>query len=255
MNGDNKMKKISLYLSVIKLCFIISSLYVSAQPIGIFDDHSSYGLKTIRQGEATYDPNTEKYTVSGSSSPVTIDGRYRPLGGHSVYKKIHSDTDFILEAHVFAEHLSSNSDWAAAVLSIKEDNRYVDDLDNTAPFYQIGIRDAARSGQFDTLVLSMQVEPGRYWVTFWYKSTRPNHDGHLRIAKTGNLMSAYYFDIDQQVWVLYDETDIYFRDTFYRVGLDVYAAYNDGSFTKGVFSDVKLTIFNDLPVDNWELHK
>ena len=110
-------------------------------------------------------------------------------------------------------------------------------------------------GEFDTLVLSMQVEPGRYWVSFRVYSLIRNHNSYLRIVKTGNLMSSYYFDIDQQKWVLYNETEISFRNTFYRVGLNVYSAYAAGGLLKGVYSDVKITISGDTSIDNWELYQ
>ncbi|HPP02473.1 MAG TPA: hypothetical protein PLX83_17950 [bacterium] len=204
------------------------------KPVGIFENHVNIG--EFPPGEAIYDKQTGVYTIKGGGS-----GTFN-TGGQYAYLKINGD--FSLSATINQEIITDITPGAGAGLS------FIDSLSSNALFFTGWMYAHGRS----TDVVWREVIGSDF-----------DYDGHsipefsrikrIRIVRSGDLFSMFYFDPAETRWVYFLSREIHFTDPVYAA-LVVHAFANKDLFITAQFSDVQFSHLPDMSsMKNWELFK
>lgn len=204
------------------------------KPVGIFVNHVDIG--EIPPGEAFFDEETEVYTIKGGASGTfNMEGQY-------AYLKINGD--FSLSATINQEILTDITPGAGAGLT------FMDNLSSHALFFS-----------------GWMYAHGRSTDIVWRDALGQDfdYDGHpisdfsrikrVRIVRSGDLFSMFYFDPTETRWVYFLSREIHFTGPVYA-GLIVSAFANKDLFITAQFSDVQFSHLPDMSsMKNWELFR
>jgi len=198
---------------------------VSAEPIGIFEDHVDieWEGQLGAAGSATYDPATDTYVIEGSGADV-----WTNTGDNFHFAYTTVTGDFDIRADVYIEGGLETQDWIKAMLMAREN------LDGDAMYVSTRVR---RDGQYST---QWRDAPG-----FDSGGSTPGdlratglNPGRHRFVRTGDVFGTYYLDEASGDWVLVDENEVDLADTL-LVGLGV-CAHDFGEIAVGTFSNIEL---------------
>ncbi len=200
---------------------------VSAEPIGIFEDHVDieWEGQLGAPGSATYDAASDTYVIEGSGADV-----WTNTGDnfHFAYTTVTGDFDF--RADVFIEGGLPEQDWIKAMLMARES------LDGDAMYVSTRCR---RDGQFSTQWRAEQHGPTEStYHGFRYTPLGEPYPMRQRFERVQNTFNTYYLD-ESGNWVLVDTNELILNDPI-LLGFGV-TAHDTGEIATGTFSNVVLT--------------
>lgn len=208
---------------------------IPAGNLGIFDAHADIGA-VMAAGDALYNPQTGQYTVTGSGWDIwdTADTF------HFLYKEIRGD--FSLEAEVDGKNLGS-SDWAKFALMAR------DTLDAGAVHFTARVQESTfqASSQWRMETGGVSASTGSV-----QRVNLDRSNCRLRVTRSGNDFSTYYFDGNTNNWTLLDGETVAMDDPIYA-GLAV-TSHDDGQYAQGFYKNVKLTGQN-VSVIHWMMYE
>ena len=216
MNGNRT------YFTIV-MCAVLGHAHgVSAEPVGIFEDQVDAGDTT--SGETTYDGETGEYEITASGGG----------DGHVAYVEMNGDV--AISARITVEASTSYLGWGA-YLMVSDDAS-----EGASPaFYTGWVLDSDEAVAHWRDVADDPKQTSDHVTT-------DVQDGRLKIVRSGDSFSAYYFDINEQQWVMLDSRTIALPDPVY-VGIGAWASNNATEPTVARFSEVELTrplgIFED----------
>ena len=201
---------------------LFATVHPTAQPLGIFTDHSDVGKpSTIGPGSASYDPATKTYTISGGGENMWATADHF----HYVWKKMSGDVT--LEATI--AFVSSNPATGTPVGHRKACLVIRQTLDSDSVY-------ADAAGHGDGLT-SLQWRAAKGAVT---EEVQSNVVGpkRLRIEKRGSYVSMSIGDPGGPLHPAGGSARVEFTGDFY-VGLGV-TAHDTGRIETATFSDVSI---------------
>lgn len=222
-------------MSTNRICFTIIMCAVlgyahggSAEPLGIFDDHVNVGATA--SGEASYNSETDEYEIIASGRGF----------GHIAYTEIGGDVS--ISARLSVNASTSNQGWGAYLYVI-------DDLSqgDSSAIYTAWITDSG-----EAVAHWRDIADGPLSLSDYVSSDV--QDGRLKVVRSGDSVSAYYFDVNEQHWVMFDSRTIVFPDPVY-VGIGAWASSGATESTVARITEVELIAEGTSAVQSWELYR
>ena len=206
-----------------------NSLTFVLPPVGIFDGHVDIGYPGA-VGDATFDPSTGQYDVSGSGHDIWD----QTDDFHFVFKELTGP--FSIKANGFADAGNSSSDWVKAALTVRDN--LTPGSANALARIRVGVqnfsaqwRDVQNSGSGSTTGLLEPIQGSG--------TDNAEYEGTIEIERWGHTILHYYYDLQGTRRLFHSHEVAELEDPVYA-GLAV-TSHQTGAISYGTFNDVVIT--------------
>ncbi len=190
------------------------------QALGIFTAHQDIG-NVMAAGSAEYHPDDGTYILTGSGEGIWSQS------DEFYFAYLEMNENFKLLANITPEYIDTQKAWSMAGLMVR----------NTLAPNDLYFGFGLRAKEFMAEAQYRATVNGTAGFSNLLQSH--HHDHRLEVVRTGNYMSAYYYDAGTGERILFKQEKIECEDPVYT-GFYV-TSYDDGHYAKGTFQDVQLT--------------